>query len=329
MSDDFDLLPLEVQLEKLTRIAVSASERLAFTAIEPRLIKYRENAVFEIANDAGQRGVLRVHRHGYRTEAELCSELAWMDALRVKGIETPPILQTEDGDRVLMIDSAGVERACTALGWVEGEPPEDDLVESFRLVGSAAARIHDHGAGWTPPAWFSRPTLDERSIFGPGAVWGDFAQLAALETEQRKLLVRAADAVRSLLCRFEKTDASWGLIHADLMPDNLLQHGDNLRIIDFDDCGFSWFVNDLATALAMRLNHPLIEDLQGAWLEGYREVRILPEEQLDFLPALLMARLLQFLGWGHTRPNSPIVCELLGPMVDGACAFAEDFLNAQ
>jgi Ser/Thr protein kinase RdoA (MazF antagonist) len=75
------------------------------------------------------------------------------------------------------------------------------------------------------------------------------------------------------------------------------------RLIDFDDCGDGWYGFELATAL-----FPLVVQGQAAapgraYVEGYRAVRALPDEQLEMLPTFLMARSLSYLGWPVGRPE--------------------------
>ena len=45
-----------------------------------------------------------------------------------------------------------------------------------------------------------------------------------------------------------------------------------MRVIDFDDCGFSWFMYDFATTVSFFEDHPQVPDLKDAWVEGYRSV---------------------------------------------------------
>jgi Ser/Thr protein kinase RdoA (MazF antagonist) len=150
--------------------------------------------------------------------------------------------------------------------------------------------------------------------------------LEVLTVDQRSLLNNVAMVVRKRLAGFERTPQSWGLIHGDLMPENILADVSGIRVIDFDDCGFSWFVNDLATAVTMHLGSDQFDDLCSAWISGYRTVRPITDEELSFLPDLIMARLLQFLGWGHTRRFSATAIAMTKSVVEGACGFAEHLL---
>jgi Ser/Thr protein kinase RdoA (MazF antagonist) len=63
----------------------------------------------------------------------------------------------------------------------------------------------------------------------------------------------------------------YGLIHADLHQGNYLFHGDEVRVIDFDDCGWGHFAHDLAVTVSELEHLPpavgiaLLTSLAGAW----------------------------------------------------------------
>ena len=42
----------------------------------------------------------------------------------------------------------------------------------------------------------------------------------------------------------------FGLVHADLRLANLLVEDEKVNVIDFDDCGYSWFMYDFGTAVS-------------------------------------------------------------------------------
>jgi Ser/Thr protein kinase RdoA (MazF antagonist) len=99
------------------------------------------------------------------------------------------------------------------------------------------------------------------------------------------------------------------------------------RLIDFDDCGFGWFLYDLATLLLLHEGQPHHAAAREAWLRGYRAVRPLGDEHLAQLGALTMARRLVVLGWLHTRRDTAIARAATIPLVQRTCAHAEAFLD--
>ena len=62
-------------------------------------------------------------------------------------------------------------------------------------------------------------------------------------------------------------------------------------------------------------------------IEGYREVRELPEEQLAMLPTFFLVRGLVYLGWVHTRKDTDTARAVTPELIEGVVALAEDYLE--
>lgn len=48
----------------------------------------------------------------------------------------------------------------------------------------------------------------------------------------------------------------YGVLHADLTPENVLVQDGRLLVIDFDDFGAGWYLFDLTAALVFFVPHP-------------------------------------------------------------------------
>jgi Ser/Thr protein kinase RdoA (MazF antagonist) len=308
----FAALSTEAQVARLTRLATRALAAWRFPASRVELVKYRENAVFRVADDAGVRAIMRVHRPYYRSDDDIRSEFAWMRALDADGIPTPAVIPTRDGADLVTVAEDGVPepRQCDLLAWVPGRPPgtleggvaTDDagLRALYRTVGALAARMHAHAAGWPRPSWFSRPAWNLETLIGEHPTFGAFWQLPELTAEQLPILLAARDRVRERLAHGGPANV---LIHGDLVPDNLLVDGATIRVIDFDDFGWSWVGFEVATSLFTLLVTGGYDAALAGYLEGYRSVRPFPDADVELLPDLLMARGLSYLGWPVGRPE--------------------------
>ena len=82
---DFYQLEADEQSQRLTVLAEYALSHWGASDCVPRLIKYRENAVFEVRDCNGEQAVLRVHRQDYHSDQSLDSELRWMSMLQLAG----------------------------------------------------------------------------------------------------------------------------------------------------------------------------------------------------------------------------------------------------
>lgn len=295
------------------------------------LLSHRENTVYRVADQAsGERFALRVHRPDYQTPESIRSELQWMEALRDAGVETPEVVRGVDGRAVQTIPAPelGGSRHCDLFRWIEGAPPGgSDVAATFALLGEINARIHRQAAGWKRPDGFVRQRWNAEGMLGSERLWGHFEDHTALTDEQLALFARARESVLTQLARFGDAPDRFGLIHADLMPENILVHEGVPRVIDFDDCGFGWRLYDLATLLAFDIGEPDFERRRDAWVEGYRSVEELPDSQLAELPTLIMARFLVGMGWLHTRRETELAREYGAAIVALACTHAERFLT--
>ena len=318
----------------LTSVARQALPTFGFAPTAAlQLVHYRENAVFRVdAPGEARPWVMRVHRVAYRTPEEIRSELAWTDALRSAGVKTADVRRATTGDTLAVVSADGLTepRVVTVIGWINGIPlAEDDSSAAYRLVGETSALIQRHGRSWTPPAWFTRPTWDLDGLVGPRSLWGDYADLAPLGEKRRHEMDRVAALVRRRLDAFGRGADRFGLTHADLMPDNVLVENGTPYVIDFDDCGYGWYLYDLATLLAIRTGDPEAARVRDAWVDGYRSVAPLPDEHLEVLDVLVMARLLLGLGWMHTRRETPLAQALTDTVIELACLQAESLLQRE
>ena len=114
-----------------------------------------------------------------------------------------------------------------------------------------------------------------------------------MNSEDRDLLRGFRNAADRHLSRIEG-DLDFGLIHADLVPDNVLISGGRVQLIDFDDGGFGYRLFDLATVLVKYLERPNYFRLKEALFEAYSRKRSVSLEAFDLVMAM---RAVTYVGW--------------------------------
>jgi len=298
------------------------------------LLNVSENATYAVDDPARQtRTVLRVHRHGYHDGAEIESELAWLEALREDtGVRTPKVLPAPDGRRLLAMpeDGARDPRHVVHFEWLPGSEPTptgERLSASFELLGSITARMHEHARTWRRPAGFKRFAWDYHGSFGPQARWGRWQQGVAVGLAERAVLGRLDATVRQRLGRFGSGPNRYGLIHADLRLANLLEHGEETYVIDFDDCGWSWFLYDFGAAVSFFEHDPRVPELTEAWVRGYRAVRALPADDAAELPTFVLMRRLLLVAWIGSHSGTDLARSMGAEYTRGSCDLAEAYLT--
>lgn len=286
----------------MTAIVADALARWGLQDSECAFVAGRENQVYRVTAATGSYA-LRIKRPGYRDEVELQSELAWLEEMDRAGLSVPAPLQSLAGH---MLERVGDVYA-DVVTWLPGAPMGksrvslalSDRIGVFRALGSEMARLHLACDAWNVPAGFRRCRWDVDGLVGDTPVWGAFWQNPTLDDSTRALFLSFRDEVRS---RLAEACPEFGLIHADLVRENVLVDGSVIRMIDFDDGGFGYRLFDVATVLLKNLDEPDYASLKGAMVEGYIGRKPLDLSLLDLFIALRAAT---YVGWIVPRMGEP------------------------
>jgi Ser/Thr protein kinase RdoA (MazF antagonist) len=269
------------------------------------LARRGENSTYRLDSPRGS-FALRVHRPGYRTADMIRSELAWMEALSRAGVSTPTAVRTIAADVVAALSREASERHVSVLTWEPGEPlTHSDDLDQWHELGRLMAEVRIHGQQWERPAWFVRPSWDSAGMIGTEPHWGDPIQLGQWSIDLLELLAAVRDRVRERLEAFGMAPERYGLVHADLSFENVLMRTGQVPVlIDFDDCGWSWYLWELAVTLTPFDGTPDFEPRRDALVAGYRTRYDLSDQDLAELPTFIMARRLVSLGWVFTHAGT-------------------------
>lgn len=266
------------------------------SAAPTRFIAGRENRVYRVSTPQGD-FALRLKRPGYRSDAELLAELQWLEAMHAAGVQVPRPQPALSGN---LLETIGVQRV-DVIGWLPGTPlgrsraplALADAPGVFRKLGAAMAQLHEACDAWVKRVGFVRCAWDIEGLVGEAPVWGAFWQNPTLDAQTRALFETFRDIARKDLDRLAE-GLDYGLIHADLVRENVLVDGQELRMIDFDDGGWGFRLFDVATALFKNRHEADYDTLKAALLAGYRSRRTLDTTALDLFVAL---RAVSYVGW--------------------------------
>lgn len=297
-----------------------------------RLINVSENATYLVEGPDGFRTILRVHREDYHTERAIECELLWMDALNASNcVETPDVIVGVDGNAVQRGSLPGrlAERFMVMFAFVEGEQPDEsrDLSGPFEELGAMAARTHLHSITWSKPQPFERLTWDLAAVYGPNATWGNWRDGPNVDGETRDVLERVEQTVVRRLTAFGQGVERYGLIHADMRLANLLIQDGETRLIDFDDCGYGWYLYDFAAGISFIEDDPQIPTMRDAWVRGYRSVRAMSDEEEREIDSFVMLRRMALLAWIGSHSNVPEAQELAPNFARTSAGLGESYLS--
>ena len=317
----YHLLSHGGQFRRVRRLAEAALDHYDLGPVELRPLVHIENTTFRV-DGSDARYALRVHRPGYRSLPEIRSELMWLDALsRETDIVVPQPIATRDGEMVTTVSVPLVPEArhVVLLHWVEGRfYRRGPTPARMERVGEVTARLHTHASRFTPPAGFERSPV----MIGPDghSELADFcakgldshsasaAHSVEFSSKDRETFERAIEVVVQSIDTLDRDSERYGLIHADLHLANCLFEGDEVRVIDFDDCGLGHFASDAGISLWYLRDRPDFEELRAAYLKGYRKAHPLCVVSEASVETFIAARALQISMWVLSRcADSPSI----------------------
>jgi Ser/Thr protein kinase RdoA (MazF antagonist) len=325
---------LSAEGDVLERIAALARQALAAYDPHPdarlELLHVSENATFSAFGPDLGPAILRVHRLAYHDVDAIESELTWMCALRTDGVaRTPAVLPARDGRRVVTVTDpmTGGPRHCVMFERLAGTEPGEGDVDRFEQLGALTARMHRHSRAWTRPPGFTRFRWDTEAAFGSSPRWGRWQDGVGVGPSERGVLGRLARTLQARLAAFGSGSERFGLVHADTRLANLLVDGDDISIIDFDDCGFSWHLYDLGTAFSFFEHEPQVPELVDRWLRGYRSELDLPSADEKEIWTFILLRRLLLVAWIGTHGAADIARQLGAGYTEQSCHLAERYLS--
>ncbi|MFD2106041.1 MULTISPECIES: phosphotransferase enzyme family protein [Paracoccaceae] len=326
-----DTIPLQDLLRHLDQMA-NASLPLwpVPEGAKARLINVSENATYLV--EAGEfRSILRIHRPAYHSRRGIQQELAWSQALATDNmVLTPPPIAGRNGALVQEghHPALSAPRFMVMFAFAPGRQPDEneDLAGPFERLGAIAARTHMHSQGWQKPAPLERLHWDADAVFGPQANWGDWRDAPNVTPEIRAVLEDAQALICDRLAAFGKGPERFGLIHADMRLANLLIEGETTRLIDFDDCGLGWFLYDFATGISFMEDHPQVPALRHAWVQGYRSVRPLSDEEEAEIDTFIMLRRMALLAWIGSHIEAPEPQAMAPHFASGTAKLAREYI---
>lgn len=241
-------------------------------------------------NDAAY--ILRIGHSLRRSAALIQGEVDWINYLVKGGVGASRAVTSEAGNLVEHVaDDAGEHFLVTAFVKANGRPPgnaEWGNPAFYQEYGRTIGRMHALTRQYIlpDPAW-KRPQWD-----------------ATVMMAFENLLMDSETVIRAHYLRLKAhidtlprdDPASYGLIHQDAHTGNcFVDDAGHITFFDFDDCVYSWFINDIAIVLFYAI--PFTGDREAftaafmpAFLRGYAQENRLSPHWLKEIPHFLKLR---------------------------------------
>jgi Ser/Thr protein kinase RdoA (MazF antagonist) len=230
------------------------------------------------------RFVLRVYlrdKYWLAGESDIRFELDFLAHAAANGVPSVPATPRRDGDVLGTIDAPEGPRFTALFAFAPGAPQELDA-ERTHALGGVCARIHAAGSSFETT--HRRYDLDADLLLGMAVrELTDF--FGGERSDDLRAVCDLSDRLRERMETIPKQEPSYDLIHADLHGGNCHWVDGEPTVLDFDHCGYGWRAYDFAAVI-----DGADDDVRDAFIDGYRGVRAISQEEIDLLPVFCKAR---------------------------------------
>lgn len=248
-----------------------------------------DSFIYEYPSSDGGR-ILRVSHSSKRNPELVMGELDWLSYLEKGGASVCAPIPSLSGRWLEELDdNHGGTFIVSAFIRAEGDSPKYTHwnTTGCEIYGELLGRIHRLSKDYSPadPRWRRLSWDDPVMLDVEAAIPGDNKLVLERFTE----LVTVIDAL-------PVDHHGFGLIHQDAHGDNLKIDGSGqIRLYDFFDCTYSWYVNDIAivlfyAAMWQKDRAAFTRRFMGDFLVGYRRENQLDDSWLQYIPLFLKLR---------------------------------------
>lgn len=255
-------------------------------------INHGFNSSFKVTAKSGEYFALRINTNSKKNASEVTGEVLLLEYINQQAIVlAPKPLRTSDGSAYAKtyVDFLSREVFAVLCEWIDGEELDVDPIDGeFFELGVNMAKLHKGLANCPEEICKLLPRIDRTLFNSPDNLRRDDGRLAS---DIRRLIDQTfekSDAV------FERLSAANQLlpIHADLHVHNVLRTSKGLAVIDFDDVGIGYEVQDL-TVTNFYLRYESGRD--NLVLAGYESIKPLPKYEAEQFEAIMASRQLLLL----------------------------------
>ncbi len=244
------------------------------------------NATFKVTTTSDQVYALRININSKKQASELAAEVQWLQRIeKLDSLHAPVPLQSKSGEYFGSVWSDAVEQdlLCLAYPWIDGTIPGDEpTTEDFLQLGRNMAYLHISTLDWMPTDGASMPYLNTTLLSSTSNMPDE-----RIDTELYTMiqdLTQKSDKVHERLSAATTLQA----IHADLHSDNVVKQLNGIQVvIDFDDCGIGFPLQDFAISTFYLRGDNAFEQYV---FEGYSEIRPVPTFNEEDFELLLVSR---------------------------------------
>lgn len=251
-----------------------------------------QNFVYEYKQN-NKEFILRFTHSSLRSKELVEAELEWILYLSDKGVSVSKPLPSTEGSLLETVDIGSSYFIISLFEKAQGKKAQYPAclhdTDLFEKCGALTGKMHRMAKTYVPRKkrheWRQNYYLQNVANFIPST------QLQVLESYNDLM-----DSIMNL----NQDNESYGLIHADINVGNFFVDQSSITLFDFDECQYSWFVEDIAVELyylvyvfgddSLNDRNMQCQRFMEYFLKGYRQENTISDYWLKQMPLFLRLR---------------------------------------
>ncbi len=292
---EYSEMTQEEQIALLEEFATDVLAQYGISISKIECVNHAFNSTFKFTSSENKTYALRINTNSKKWPEHIWAEVQLLNALSEQGLVRAPVpipnLQGELFSNHYFFYEGG-NLNVIVYEWIEGEVVDDHPTdEQLFELGKTMAQLQQFGATWRPSGYANFLAIDNPLMVRYPVLFTNPIPEISPELYQmlEKLKTRTEKLFESLRERSEPQ-----LIHADLHFGNVIWHEGKMSILDFDDAGLGFPLQDLAISL-----YYIREDKERekVLMSGFLSVAPLPEHEPWELELLIASRSLTLLNY--------------------------------
>jgi len=239
----------------------------------------------------------RLYRYNWWPETDVDEELRFLEAMHRRKLNVCKPVRAGNKQRYISVMTAEGKRYGALFSFIPGHPLGHNFGKrnnNMNHLGEMIAQVHTIADGLKQPV--QRWTMDFDAIV---TQFLDSAP-SVLSHREKDLsyLHKLASRLEGVIFDQPEGALGFGLCHGDLHTHNvMLQPDGDLAIFDFDLCGYSWRVYDLATVWWSLPRNDKSNAPWRSFLRGYSQQNKLSQQERKLMPWFVILREFELLNF--------------------------------
>jgi Ser/Thr protein kinase RdoA (MazF antagonist) len=313
MTTLFESMTEEEQKAWWLERAKSALKQYNMADADLSWLAYTHNAVFAVKhNDV--HFVLYLYRHAHVRWDRVAAIFYWMKRLHNEAhLDVPvPVITNENGSAFILALRDGTRSNMVNAVLVyrlEGDNRSGDTISEKEVynLGQFLGKLHQFSvkASRDPnPVDFT--VLTYEGLFGETGIYYPGEEAMQVFTDKQLTVMDAvAEKVKAAMDELGTGETEFGLIHGDLLLQNILFYEGEVRALDFEYCGWGYYLYDLTPLLWQLKPQARYPELEQALWDGYTSIRPLSSRHRELLERFIAGRQVASMRWVATNRHNP------------------------